>query len=570
MFRGRELLFIAICTALLAFLGVSGRPLTRSSEGRVARVAQEMIESGDWVVPHLNGEIRREKPPLSSWIVALTAQASGAERVSALHAFIAPGVSMILLVLLVALWTRAATAPASAPIDEPGAPPNSGESSFPMLAAFFLAAAPGFLLQGRSAEIDMMLALFVALSLWGYWKFRVDGWRPGLAVMYVALALSVLTKGHVAAVIVVPTLIIWSIYEATRQALPARPVRSAVWHILGIVLLCAIVLPWAIPFLEQSGITWEHFNREGGTARFSTEVTGHIETISIGGTEYNNIFWYLYQVPGWFLPWILLLPLGVMLTWNLPPDERSPLRRLCWIWLGWSMLLFSALAAKQRHYGVPFFPPVAILTADAAARWLEHPLPGRRKAARVFIAVLSVLLASLCIAVPLLAPKKFEHAEHFAVPIWSLGGAGAAVFLMSAYMSIKRGRCYSSWWAGAVCAVSLYAVTVDFEEAKTDNPEPFCKLVRLSVPATEPLYDYNVTFANNVWRAHVLFYLERKVTRSEKPLADLIEQSDAPIFALATTKVLSTVPTHYYEVLLEAKGFLGKRYDVFLIRSRPN
>lgn len=83
-----ESIFLVFVGAAIFFYGAAERPITRSSEGRVARVAQEMLDSGDWIVPHLNGAVRKEKPPLSSWAVALTARAFGSSKVTPLHAYI--------------------------------------------------------------------------------------------------------------------------------------------------------------------------------------------------------------------------------------------------------------------------------------------------------------------------------------------------------------------------------------------------------------------------------------------------------------------------------------------------
>src|SRR5438046_1943984 len=101
----RDACFIALCAGLLVFYGVSERPLTRSSEGRVARVAQEMLDDGDWIVPHLNGVVRLEKPPFSSWLVALVSKVASPTSTQALrhvevqpwHAYVPPGLATIFL-----------------------------------------------------------------------------------------------------------------------------------------------------------------------------------------------------------------------------------------------------------------------------------------------------------------------------------------------------------------------------------------------------------------------------------------------------------------------------------------
>ena len=71
---GREgLVSLAGCgllAAVLAFSGLGARPLISPAEARYALVARAMLESGDWIQPHLNHVRYYEKPPLTYWSVA--------------------------------------------------------------------------------------------------------------------------------------------------------------------------------------------------------------------------------------------------------------------------------------------------------------------------------------------------------------------------------------------------------------------------------------------------------------------------------------------------------------------
>ena len=59
-------------SALFAWLAAMAwfRPLAAPDEGRYAGVAWEMLRSGDWLVPRLNGLPFFHKPPLFYWISA--------------------------------------------------------------------------------------------------------------------------------------------------------------------------------------------------------------------------------------------------------------------------------------------------------------------------------------------------------------------------------------------------------------------------------------------------------------------------------------------------------------------
>lgn len=554
MAQFRTHLLMGLCMAVIVFYGLGVRGLDRSSEGRVAQVAQEMRETGDWIVPHLNGNVRKEKPPLSSWLVAGISLLAGTPRVEAWHAFVAPGVAAIALVLLVCLWCGG---PGGAQTPSPGALRGT-------LAALFLGTAPGFIVQARSAELDMLLALWVALAFWGFWRFHTAGcWRSLLAA-YAALALSILTKGHVGLLIVIPALIAWSLLERRATLTPSPRGREQgegdrppwQFHLLGVALACALILPWAIPFLQRSGISWADFSKEG-LQRFG-EQTGHQEAW----------YWYFGEVPLRFLPWFALLPFALWQTWRLPADELTPLRRLCWVWLGWSFLLFSALTAKQHHYAIPFYAPLAMLIADAVARWLEHPDDGRRKAARWALGGAGLLLALGCAAAPSIASRRDSLAPFVNSLVWTFCVVAALSFAAAAWGVIAHSRLSTSWWGATMCLVAAFSLTVERRD-RADGPQRFCAAVRGAVPAKAELYDYSVVFANNTYRAHVLFYLQHPVKRPDTPLPELLAQARPDTYILATAKQLESVPRESYRVLVAEKAFLGHKNDVFLIRSRP-
>lgn len=87
----RESLALGLVLALWLFSTSWVRPLGMPDEGRYVGVAWEMVRSGDWLTPTLNGLPYFHKPPLFYWITALSLSASA---VNAMAALMKPATSM--------------------------------------------------------------------------------------------------------------------------------------------------------------------------------------------------------------------------------------------------------------------------------------------------------------------------------------------------------------------------------------------------------------------------------------------------------------------------------------------
>src|SRR3954469_9039278 len=73
----RDLLLLLLGFGLLYFFRLGSYPLSDPDEGRNAEIAREMLASGDWVTPRLNGVNYFEKPPLVYWVTALSEKIFG-------------------------------------------------------------------------------------------------------------------------------------------------------------------------------------------------------------------------------------------------------------------------------------------------------------------------------------------------------------------------------------------------------------------------------------------------------------------------------------------------------------
>jgi len=68
--EGRVVAFLLFFSALLFFPFLGTRHMTSEDEAQRAVPPREMLETGDWIVPRLNGQEYLKKPPMLYWQIA--------------------------------------------------------------------------------------------------------------------------------------------------------------------------------------------------------------------------------------------------------------------------------------------------------------------------------------------------------------------------------------------------------------------------------------------------------------------------------------------------------------------
>ena len=75
--EARQRWLLLLLTAFTFFILLGSRALNEPDEGRYSEIAREMIETGDWVVPHLWYLPHLDKPPMTYWLVAVSMKLFG-------------------------------------------------------------------------------------------------------------------------------------------------------------------------------------------------------------------------------------------------------------------------------------------------------------------------------------------------------------------------------------------------------------------------------------------------------------------------------------------------------------
>ena len=89
-------LLLTMIALPLLFMGLCQRGFT-DNEGMYAEIGREMLVSGNWLTPHVNGSVYLNKPPLLFWLTALELRVGGFNELPRLISGLATLATMLLI-----------------------------------------------------------------------------------------------------------------------------------------------------------------------------------------------------------------------------------------------------------------------------------------------------------------------------------------------------------------------------------------------------------------------------------------------------------------------------------------
>ena len=314
---------LLICTS---FVGLF--PIYILDEARNSEAAREMLISGNYIVPHFNGELRTDKPPLHYFFMILGYKLFG---VTALGARFFSGVfgalTMLVAYLNVKKWQNQTLA---------------------LLTVTVLLSSLFFVQEFHLAVPDPYLIFFITLSLFSFFNFYKTKKVPWLLPFYGGIALGILTKGPISIVlpgIVIPVFLWFKDDFKIRTIFELRP-------FLGLVLILLMAGPWYYQVhVETSGAWTKGFFLDHNLSRFGAEKEGH------GGLF---LITPLYVMLG-LLPFSVFIIQGFQSAWKARKENDFLLFAFLVSCL--TILFFSISSTKLPNYPMPCYPFVAILIA---------------------------------------------------------------------------------------------------------------------------------------------------------------------------------------------------------------
>lgn len=339
-----------ILLGALWLLNLPLRPLFDPDEGRYAEIPREMVASGNWVTPTLNGLKYFEKPPLQYWATATFYSLFG------VHTWTARLWSTALAFLCIPLvfaFTRRIG--------------HSMETA--VIAAALLAVNPAFVLLGQVNLLDQGFTFFLTSALFSFVlaqrAVQPRQSKNWMLLTWAALALAVLSKGIVTLVLAGGTVLAY--IAVTRDFGLLRRLR---WG-TGLPLFLLICLPWFWYVQQRNPEFFQFFFVREHLERYLTKIDDRVEP-----------FWFF--IPILFVTLLPIIGNWRSWRWQAIEAERQPgefrVELFLALWCAVVVVLFSFSQSKLPAYVMPIMPALAVVLARVTqvntaafprAKWLS-------------------------------------------------------------------------------------------------------------------------------------------------------------------------------------------------------
>jgi 4-amino-4-deoxy-L-arabinose transferase-like glycosyltransferase len=427
-----DLLWLLGLALLIMGAGFGLRDPWPADEPRFALIAQDMLRSGDWLVPRVGGDLYADKPPLYFWTMAVSMAVTGSTRLGFLLPSLLSGLGVVALVYDLLRRVR------------------SRDVAF--AGAFVLLLTFQFAWQARQAQIDATLLLLTTLSLYGLLRHLFAG--PALGWFFAgwaAAGLGVITKG----VGFLPLLILVPFAVLRARGWPAAVSASDPRWWLGPVFFLGAIGAWFVPMMLVTSAGGELLAYRNEIL-FQQTVTRYAEA-----WHHHEPPWYYLTnvVPALWLPLVALVP-WLWPRWRLAlspgaaPNLRDTFVAVLLAWVVLVLLFFSASSGKRGVYVLPAVPALAM----AAAPWLPQLLlrqTGTRRFAFVLAATLAVAMTLGAAYFAFSGEATSRAVETYglapAVPLAMAGFAGLAALV---FLRVRDG------WLAYAATLAAVLVTV--------------------------------------------------------------------------------------------------------------
>lgn len=467
-----DLIFISLFIGMFYFIWLGSHALFTPDEGRYSEVAREMVATGDYVTPRLNGVAFLDKPALYYWLQASAIQLFGLKEWS------------------LRFW------PALLGIIGCIATYVGGRTLFSrragILSAFILATCPLYYGGAHYANLDLEVAVLISISLITSLMALQTENKKWFIVAYIFSGLAFLTKGLIG--IFFPAMIIgiWILLLNRWDTFKKMHLGK------GLLIFLGITVPWYVLVQKANPQFLHFFFVDQQVSRFLTKG------------DFNNktaMWFYVPIVLAGILPWSVFI---IQATWQKlkaiasnRQQHASELFLVLWFFL--IFIFFSIPKSKTVGYILPIFPAIALLIGTYLDRMWNETKKRGIKIGLISYCVLSALLTVGFILAPFIQPEaiKPELVKYIDMMAMIFAVSGAIVLYF-----LKKKKEISTFvttlFVTGVTFLLVFAASIGNINQK--SIKPLAMLIKPHLSANDEVVTYFKYYQD------LPIYLERRIT----------------------------------------------------------
>ncbi len=474
----RSQFLLATLAAIIWFSLLGYRDLFEPDEGRYAEIPREMVASGDWLTPRLNGFKYFEKPALQYWATAAGFVVFGESNATAR---LWPAIIGFLGALFIwfaghRLYGR-----------------NAGFIGFILsLSSLF------YVTLSHIITLDLAVSVFIVMGIGclALAQSRRDDpayLRRWMLLGWGALALAILTKGLIGLVLPAGAVFFYSLWQRD----------WALWKHLhlgkGLLLILAITAPWFIavsiknPEFAHFFFIHEHLDRY----------------LSPIGHDRVEPWWFFFA--NFFLgalPWFFIMLRSLLqpdFHWQGGTKNQFNPERFFWVFIVFVFAFFSFSSSKLPPYILPMFPVLALLAGKRLAN--QHWDKWNRLDGLLMLLMAIGFLASVFI-LPRTVTDAFELQVDLHLRLWLY--AASALMLISAIFFFRSNRQKLQLLAGSglLALLAIQMLSWGFQSlSPIKSSHLMADAIRPYLQADTKIYSVEIYYPQSL-----PFYLKRTIT----------------------------------------------------------
>lgn len=492
-------------------------------ESRNFITAREMIQEGNWWNTTMNLEPRLEKPPLPTWLTALSVNYFGG--IDSLFALRFPAAlsAMFMVFFFFGLIKTL-----------------SSEKYLPLIGGAVMATSLLVIQQARTNSWDIYTHVFMVGSIWQLLvSFKTNAFK-NLFYAILFMGLSILSKGPVSLFALwIPFLIAYGIGFGFNTL-------KLNWKKIGLVLLFGLLI----------GFSWNIIIHITETA--ASEYVINKETTSWGNRHVRPFYFYLH-FPIYIGIWAVFMISALFYKYASALVNRFGNYRFMIFWTLISVLLLSLIPTKKERYLLPALIPMALIVSYVIYSLIKKGEESQLlKWDKVILAIFNIIVGLAAISLPiglyLVSEKPLDLLSLLSSVFIAILGVSGLYFWLKKKVKFQ--------FINTILLVCVFCLgLIPKSEELFYHYDSFNGLE--SIQNTEEIKNNNIYTHSAETDPRIVW----QIGKPTKPIStiDLSDNSNYPLILISIDTIVNVIPDSILSVR-EVK-YIG-RYDFFRKKSK--